>query len=397
MARRPRLLVVGPLPPPIGGVETVTQAVLESDAFRDFEVAHCDITKGRPKATQGRFDAGNFAWAARHFARMARATLSFRPDVVYLPVAGNFSAVLRDLALGWIGRRTGARTVAHQHAGRIERVLEKRGAARAVVRAGFRQFDRLLVLGEHWRPLFEGYGVTAPIAVVPSTFRREVFERAQDFRRPDKRSGPIEGLFVGQHGRLKGTLDLLRAIAALRARGTAFRMTFVGPAQRAGDEQAVMALRRELALEDVTEFTGLLLGDALYQRFRRADLFVLPSHAEGLPVVLYEAGVFEMPAITTPVGAIPDLIRHEVNGLLVEPGNVEQLAAAIGRLVTGHDERIRLGARLRQDVLEFHPDRICGRIAENVRATLAAPAGPARTGSGSPPPAPGLPPDAGRG
>lgn len=369
--RRPRLLVVGPLPPPVGGVETVTQAVLESPAFCDFEVAHCDITKHRPKQTQGRFDPGNFAWATRHFARMAHASLSFRPDLVYFPIAGNLAAVLRDVTLGWIGARSGARLLAHQHAGDIPRTLARGGLIGCAVRAGFDRCERVLVLGERWRPLFAGAGIRAPIAVVPSTFRREVFERGAAFRRAPKDSGPVQGLFVGQFGRGKGTLDLLHALAAVRGRGLDLRVTLVGPPQRPGDEEAALGLRRKLALEDAAEFTGLLLGDALYQRFREADLFLLPSYNEGLPVVLYEAGMFEMPAITTPVGAIPDLIRHEENGLLVEPGDVAALAAAIAQLVTDHAGRRRLGARLKQDVLEFHPDRICERIARHCREVLA--------------------------
>ena len=82
---RPRLLVVGPLPPPVGGVETVTGAVLESFCFADFDVAHCDLTKGRPKSTQGKFDLGNLRWALIHFGRMRRSLREFRPDVVYMP------------------------------------------------------------------------------------------------------------------------------------------------------------------------------------------------------------------------------------------------------------------------------------------------------------------------
>src|SRR5262245_34973891 len=96
---KPRLLILGPLPPPIGGVETVTQAILESDAFREFDVAHADTTKGRPKQTQGRFDLGNFVWAARHIARVMEAVRRHRPDIVYMPVAGTWSGFLRDMAL----------------------------------------------------------------------------------------------------------------------------------------------------------------------------------------------------------------------------------------------------------------------------------------------------------
>jgi glycosyltransferase involved in cell wall biosynthesis len=349
----------------------MTQAVLESQAFGDFDIAHCDITKRRPKETQGRFDLGNFVWAARHFARMAHASSSFRPDLVYFTVAGNLSAVLRDVTLGWIGHHSGARLLAHQHAGDIHRTLARGGLIRCFIHAGFDRCDRVLMLGERWRPLLEGFRIRPPIHVVPSTFRREMFERSASFRRPERSEPPIRGLFVGHFGRGKGTLDLLRAMVKVRKRGLDFRMTLVGPPQQAGDEAAAMALRRELGLEEAAEFTGLLLGEALHERLREADLFLLPSYREGLPVVLYEAGLYEMPVITTPVGATPDLVRHEENGLFVEPGDVDALAAAIMRLGTDHAERRRLGARLRCDVMEFHPDKICERVARHCREVLA--------------------------
>ena len=101
MPRRPRLLVVGPLPPPVGGVETVTQAVLESPAFADFDVTHCSTTKGPTKEKVGRFDADNILWALRHFSRMSAAMTRSRPDVVYLAVSGTWSGFLRDAVLAF--------------------------------------------------------------------------------------------------------------------------------------------------------------------------------------------------------------------------------------------------------------------------------------------------------
>jgi glycosyltransferase involved in cell wall biosynthesis len=373
---RPRLLVVGPLPPPIGGVETVTQAILESHAFDDFELAHCDITKGRPKSTQGRVDAGNLGWALRHFARMRRAVRDFKPDIVYLPVSGSTTGVLRDLALGWIAGRSGARLLGHQHAGDIHHVLARGGLHRRVVFAGFDQFDRLLLLGERWRPMFVDYGVRMPLDVVPSTFRREVVERGAAFERPRHDASSVRALFVGQFGRGKGTLDLLRALQHCRAAGVEVRLTIVGPPQQPNDEAEALRLRSELGLDELVEFTGALLGEPLYEHFRRADLFVLPSYNEGLPVVLYEAGAFALPVITTPVGAISALIRNRENGVLIEPGDVPALIRAITDLAMHPDERRRLGAQLRADVAAFHPDRICERIATHVRETLAMPRRP---------------------
>jgi glycosyltransferase involved in cell wall biosynthesis len=79
-----------------------------------------------------------------------------------------------------------------------------------------------------------------------------------------------------------------------------------------------------------------------------------------------------MPVVATPVGAIPDLIVDGRNGLLVEPGRIEQLVQAIVRLTRNPEERARMGRQLQQDIAAFHPDRVCARIAEEVRRTLEA-------------------------
>ncbi len=368
-SRRPRLLVVGPLPPPIGGVETVTQAILESGAFHDFHLTHCDSTKGRPKQTQGKFDLGNLTWALRHFARMYSAIRRARPDVVYLPVAGTWSGFLRDMVLAYLAKRSGARVIGHVHGSDFHFVLERRGLSSGLVRAGLAQFDLLLVLGDRWKKLVEAYGIRGRCAIVPSTFRREVFERGARYERPAPGSGAVSGLFVGQVGRRKGVFDLLAAMKRLKDIGLPFRLTLVGPAELEGEWDALMAARAQLGIEDVTEFTGPLQGEALYDRFMIGQVFVMPSYTEGLPVVFYEAGAFEMPVITTPVGAIPDLIVDGRNGMLVEPGSVEEIMQAIIALCDP-DLRVAMGRQLKQDIAAFHPDRVCARIADEVWRTL---------------------------
>ena len=369
-SRRPRLLVVGPLPPPIGGVETVTQAILESGAFGDFQLSHCDSTKGRPKQTQGKFDLGNLGWALRHFARMYGAIARAHPDAVYLPVAGTWSGFLRDMVLAYLAKRSGARVIGHVHGSDFHFVLERKGLSARWVRAGLDQFDLLLVLGERWKQLVEAYGIRGRCAIVPSTLRREVFERGVSFERPASGARPVSGLFVGQVGRRKGVFDLLAAMKRTKDMGLPFRLILVGPAELEGEWDSLMAARDQLGLGDVTEFTGPLQGEVLYDQFKIGQVFVMPSYTEGLPVVLYEAGAFGMPVITTPVGAIPDLIVDGRNGLLVEPGRIEQIVQAIVRLTRNGDERTAMGRQLKQDIAAFHPDRVCARIAEEVRRAL---------------------------
>lgn len=368
--RKPRLLIVGPLPPPIGGVETFTQAILESPELAPFDVAHCDTTKRRAKASQGRFDALNFGWALVHLWRLLRDADRFHPDVIYIPVAGTLSGVLRDLALGALAKRTGALVLGHQHAGDIGDVLARGGLLGRVVRAGFGRFDAMLVLGDRWRGMFERWGLACPIAVCPSTLRREVFDRGAAFARAPRAEGPARILYVGQVGRRKGVHDLLRAVRRLLDEGLAIELTVVGPSQLEGELEAARALATELGLDGPVRFTGALTGEALYERFRAHDLFALPSYNEGLPAVLYEAGAFGLAVVTTPVGAIPDLVRDGENGLIVLPGEVDALTAALRRLATDGDLRARLGARLKLDVDAFHPDRAAAKVVAAARELL---------------------------
>lgn len=367
---RLRVVVVGPLPPPIGGVETVTQALLESSAMTDFEVTHCDLTKGRPKQTQGKFDLGNFRWAWIHVNRLKKAVREARPHVVYMPLTATWSGFLRDLALARVAKRGGAKVVAHVHGAWFDQILDRKGWSERVVRKGLCLFDCFLMLGERWKRLITEYGVRGQVRIVPSTFRREVFERGGEaIRRYDGDAKRI--LFLGQVGKRKGVPELLRALAALRSDLPELRAVFVGPGEFEGEWEEMLALRKELNLEEVAEFTGSLQGDKLYAKFRECDLFVLPSHSEGLPVVLFEAGAFGLPVIATPVGAIPDLIVHEESGLVVQPGDVERLARAIRAVAVDAGLRQRLASNLRKAIRPYHPDVVTASIAAAIRETAS--------------------------
>ena len=383
--RRPRLHIVGPVPPPIGGVETCVQAVLESPALAAFDVAHCDITKRAPKSSQGSFRAGNWFWALRHFGRMAASMRSHRPDVVYVPVSGTLSGVMRDLALAWIARRWPVRVVGHQHDGGIADVLTRRGLVGALVRGGFGQFHRLLVLGGSWRTLFTDWGAAMPVELCPSTFRRELFEAGRDVAPVRGEAGPLRLLFVGQIGWRKGVPDLVRAMQVLANRGVDATLTLVGPDEQPGQTDAALTQAVSLGVRPRVRFTGAALGEALHAQYRAHDVFVLPSHLEGLPVVLFEAGAFGLPVVTTPVGSIPDLVRDGVNGRLVPPGDPERLAAVLGELASDPASRARLGTQLRADIAPYHPDRVGARVADAVWAELVA----AGKAAGTRPPAGG--------
>jgi len=103
-------------------------------------------------------------------------------------------------------------------------------------------------------------------------------------------------------------------------------------------------------LEGRVEVPGPIAEEAKDAAFRAADIYVLPSHVEGMPVGLLEAMSYGLPCVVTPVGGIASVVQDGVNGLLVPPRDSAALASAIEQLVEDPALRRRLGTAARETI-----------------------------------------------
>jgi glycosyltransferase involved in cell wall biosynthesis len=159
----------------------------------------------------------------------------------------------------------------------------------------------------------------------------------------------LEILSVGRLVSNKGQQVLIEALKMLKSQGRNLKLRLVGDGpQRPFLEEAVA----QGGLENEVTFTGALNPDQVLKAYNQADLFVLPSFSEGIPVSLMEAMAMEIPCIATHINGIPELIRHGVDGLLVIPSDAEELANAIASLVDHPERRLALGKTGRQRVMD---------------------------------------------
>jgi len=165
--------------------------------------------------------------------------------------------------------------------------------------------------------------------------------------------GSIHLLAVGRLREKKGFPYLIRACEHLRDRGYRFTCHIIGEgAQR----ERLETLIAELALQDRVFLCGALPHSEVLAEYRRATIFILPcivaanGDRDGIPNVLLEAMAMQVPVISTPVSAIPELVEDRESGLLVPPGDVPALAAAIASLIDAPDLRRRLGRQGRAKV-----------------------------------------------
>jgi colanic acid/amylovoran biosynthesis glycosyltransferase len=181
---------------------------------------------------------------------------------------------------------------------------------------------------------------------------------------------PFEILSVGQLVPIKAHRLLLEALGRVVAEAPHVRLRLAGDGPERRDLEAMAA---DLGLRRHVIFEGMLNHDQVRELYRRADLFVLPSFEEGLPVVLMEAMSMQVACVATHVAGIPELIRHGLDGLLVAPSDTAGLAQAILELIRDPELRRRLGASARARVLEcYRLDRSVATLAEIFRRRLGA-------------------------
>ncbi len=149
--------------------------------------------------------------------------------------------------------------------------------------------------------------------------------RASSNRTP----GPVQVVAVGRLSPEKGHAGLLEAITMVRNRGIAVALTIVGD----GPESDSLAAQVEyLGLGSIVNFRGRQDEQSALTSIAAADMLVLSSFMEGLPVVLMEAMALGVPVVATRVAGIPELVRDKVSGLLFDPADWVALADAIATL-----------------------------------------------------------------
>jgi L-malate glycosyltransferase len=254
----------------------------------------------------------------------------WRPDVVHAHV---FEAAPPALALARLSRAPLAIT---EHYTGFQRGLVT-GYDRKLAKWSFEQADLVAPVSEeltgHLRALAPG----ATFEVVPN-----VVDTSEFAPPTDPRSGPADGprlLNVAALAEKKGHRYLLEALAEL----SDATLDIVGDGEL---RDALERLAQSLGLGDRVRFLGERPKHEVAELMRAADLFVLPSLAENLPVVLIEAQASGLPAVATRVGGVPELV-DDAAGVLVPPADPSALAAAIREALSRNFDPPALAARAR--------------------------------------------------
>ena len=171
-----------------------------------------------------------------------------------------------------------------------------------------------------------------------------------------KRKGKYRILFVGRIESDKGVYELAEAVRLLKEKGIRnFEIHMVGDGV---DAQTLKETIKRHSLSDFFVFQGTITErSALAGHYRNADIFVLPTHHEGFPRVLYEAMIFGVPILTTFVGGISTIMRDGINSYRLTPKDAVGLSSQIMTLLSDYENRSVIAINATQTIVEYLSDK----------------------------------------
>lgn len=185
--------------------------------------------------------------------------------------------------------------------------------------------NNLIVLSKAWRDFFNN--IVKDPKKISIVYNGVSVPQEPPIKVPNKDS---KFLFLGRLGERKGIYILLDAIKIFKDKGQKGHFYLAGD----GEIENVKKVISDYALDDYVTLVGWVDNEEKYKLLAGSDVLVLPSYNEGLPMSLLEAMSFGLSVVSTPVGGIPELVKHRENGLLVEVGNSNNLADALEELNT---------------------------------------------------------------
>jgi glycosyltransferase involved in cell wall biosynthesis len=351
-----RIGLVGPLPPPSGGMANQTLQLAGLLQAEGHEVETIQVNC-----------AVQPTWAAN--IKGLRAVCRLLPflgrlwraagtsDLFHVMANSGWSWHLYAAPAIWIGRLRGCPVVINYRGGEADAFLQK---SLAWVRPSLRRADAVIVPSGFLEAVFRKYGF--PTRIVPNIVNLERFSAAAPA--PGK---PLRLLVARNLEPIYDNASALRAFALVRQARPDARLVVAGSGPLRAELES---LAHELGVADAVTFTGRVDNQGMAALYRDADVMLNPSLVDNTPNSVIEALASGVPVVSTRVGGVPYLVEDGKTALLVAPAAPEEMAAAVLRLAADPQLAASLRERGLLHVRQFAWTEVRPHLLASYRAVL---------------------------
>lgn len=343
MTDRIKVLHVAPLPPPLGGMVTYIQGLLNSDVFKTVD---CRVVRF------SYFNKEKYRGGIRFFANCLNAAIltinfvisvvSWWPDIVHIQSNSGFGFFEKSW-IALLAKLLGRKTIFHFHGGYMR---EWYGQSPRIVQKLIKQCasfnDRIMTGSPQMRETWLYIGIPSEKIIYVGNavnLPKEIIKESHD---------NISLLFLTRVVLEKGVIELIDAFLILQKTFNNLRLRIVG-----ADTNDILFVKKYLENNDpnhLINYIGPVDDEQKHQEYLRADIFVFPTYVEDQSYAVMEAMSYGLPVVASNVGGVPSLIKDGENGLLILPRNVVSLQTGIEKLICDSEMRNDLGKNARATI-----------------------------------------------
>jgi glycosyltransferase involved in cell wall biosynthesis len=342
---KPRILVVGPIPPPYGGIATSVINLLNSDLSLYFKIKQLSNSPNRPIEFSGKIDFLNIISFLRFVHNCLREIIKFKPHIIQIEIANTIISFLKNSPIVLLKFISNAKIILSIHGSDLKFLNSYNSLSfffKMYIRFIFLNCDAIRLLSKKWIKLYITYFKlnNKIVLSIPNGIKVDFININQSIL--DFGNSNII-LYLGAIGPEKGSFDLINAAEILKDKGYDFKILLIGPEMDSGIMEKINKIIRNKNLKDNVKIFNDIEYDRVPQFYNSSDIFILPSYTEGFPMCILEAMASGLPIVSTNVGAIPEFIEEEENGFLVKPGDIKGIVYKIETLLNDKILREKIG------------------------------------------------------
>lgn len=383
--KKPKILFIGPTPPPYSGPELSMQQFLESKILNgSYEILYLKTNFRSDNTKKGKLDFSMVSNFFIYFYKLLKLLLKNRPQCVYYPVT--------PTQIGWIGRDSwtillskffGAKVIIHLRGSHFKLNFQRfNWVVKKLVGFSLKKVDCAIVQASYLKNQF------APFINEDKT---EVLYQAMDTNEYSRNPKyPVEKgkiLIMGHMTKAKGYTDILKIIPQICSSFPFVKFYFAGNIRKG--ERGVFYNQftgEEISYEDPFEAEekilnseyknnyvnlGIISGEDKMKHLQTCDLFLTASYSEGFSRSLLEAMAIGKAVVYTPVGAHREVFENNIHGYSFAPGNLDGLIEALFKALSDDEKRIAIGETNRNHVVSnFSIDKIALDFKNIITKTL---------------------------
>lgn len=347
-------MILSPSLSAVSGVSTHANLLFRSALTNEYNLIHFQVgSEGRQETVLGRASR-----LASSFVEFGFFLLRHRPAIVHLNPSLESKALWRDSIYLLIAKAFTCRVVFQIHGGAIpEEFFRGHRIRNAVLRRVLRTANAVALLSHLEHRIYRQFDARVRLEVIPNAIDPSHLLEASTRRAATGR--PLRLAYLGRLIASKGIFDIISALRQLRDRRVSAKLSIAGSGS---DEENLRTFVEHLGLSDCVTFRGPLFNEDKDRLWRETDVFVFPTYfPEGMPYALLESMAAGAVPVTCPVGAIPEVLQHEVQGILIPPKNPVAIADVLQKLDADRTQIERMSAAGRERILQDHTiERLTG-------------------------------------